>query len=141
MLEGLEQVVVAAGIEAFLAVLDQRMRRHGDDGGGIASLAQLPRGLVSVQHGHLHVHQDHVERFARLGGGQGGFDGKLAVLDRHHVGTGVSQSERDQLLIVQPVLGQEDSAVQGGPGRVGWLRRRRLDGGSLGIADYRYLVQ
>ena len=73
--EWLGQVVVAAGIEAFLTVLGHCVRRQGDDGAGAAQPAQLPRGLVSVHHGHLHVHQDQVERFARLACSLGSLDG------------------------------------------------------------------
>ena len=73
----------------------RRSRRRGISGGprpwrapsgrrwGRCTLvAQLPRGVVAVHHGHLHVHQDHVERLAAGSCGQGGVDGKLAVLDQ-----------------------------------------------------------
>ena len=77
-------VVVASGVDAFVPVGGHRVGGEGDDGGGVALASQLAGGLVSIEDGHLHVHQDDVEGVAGVVGFECGVDRELAVfLDGH----------------------------------------------------------
>ena len=54
----LRERIIAPGGDAQLAITVHRVRREGDDRPGVASLPQQRGGLVAVELGHLHVHQD-----------------------------------------------------------------------------------
>ncbi len=61
--EGLAQVIVHAGLQAFFPVAGHGVGRHGDDGHArAAALAQadLRRGLVAVLLGHVAIHEHDV---------------------------------------------------------------------------------
>ncbi len=59
-MDGLGEVCRAAGIEATRAVASEGVGGQGDDGPGVSAFSQGGGGLVTVHHGHLHVHEDHV---------------------------------------------------------------------------------
>ncbi len=54
--------IVASGFKTLLTIAGHRMGRERDDRPGISNLPQLSRRVVPVEHGHLHVHEDHIER-------------------------------------------------------------------------------
>ena len=121
-------VLVHPGGEAGLAVLTHRIRRHRDDArAGLRrpALADPPRGIETVQLGHLHVHEHDVvglpvERRQHL-----------EAVRRHvrAVAELLEELECD-LLVHGAVLGQED------PQR----RYRRLARVRHGLAGLRLLV-
>ncbi len=59
--DGLGGIVVATGVETLLSVTGHRVSGQGDDRTGVAILSKQAGGFVAVHHGHLHVHQDHIE--------------------------------------------------------------------------------
>ena len=107
-------IVVASGLDTRLAIPLHRVGSQGNDRPGEAVLADLLRGLVAVHDGHLHVHQDDVERCACLDRGADLLDGDLPVLGHGHVGPGSGENSLDQALVVGAVLGQQDSRVEFG---------------------------
>ena len=60
--EGLDQVVVGAGVEALDAVVDRVARGEHEHRGAVAGLAHAPADLEAVDAGHAHVEDDGVGR-------------------------------------------------------------------------------
>lgn len=89
----LGQIAVAAGGEALFIIAEHGIGRQGEDGARVAGVAEAPRCLVTVHDGHLHVHEDDVERFARRCGRQGFFAGNLAVFGHVDLGARLFQQE------------------------------------------------
>lgn len=79
-LYGFAEVIIHAGLEAFVTVADHGVGGEGNDwqvgAGRLFKGAQLCGGLIAVEYGHLAVHEDdtvgacgdHVEGFAAIGG-------------------------------------------------------------------------
>ena len=91
-----------------------------DDGTGVPSPAQCLGGLVTIQHRHLHVHQNHVERLLGIEvalaparkGVQRLLHGLMAVFADMDFGPHLAQDEGNDPLVVWPILGQKDPASQ-----------------------------
>src|SRR3954469_14693212 len=67
--DGLAEIVGAAGVDALVAVLGHGVGGEGNDGGLEALGAEGGGGLVAIHLGHLHVHEDQVEGATLVGGG------------------------------------------------------------------------
>ncbi len=59
--DGFDDVVVTSGVETLLAISTHGGCREGDDRPGPAHVSKLRGGLVSVEDGHLHVHENAVQ--------------------------------------------------------------------------------
>ena len=114
--DGLGEIVGAAGVETFGAIAAHGVGGQGDDGKFVSKPAELSGGRVAVDFGHLHVHQDEIERL-----GLDAFDGFAAVGRDDNLGAGHGEVHRQQVLIVDPILGEEDS-----PAKDGFIGRSRL---------------
>ncbi|CAE7229328.1 bsn, partial [Symbiodinium necroappetens] len=125
--DGLGEVAVAAGVEAALALAVHGVRGDGDDGECVASPAQLAGGLVAVELGHLHVHEDDVERRLAAGALFESLDRLEAVAREGDLGAGFLELEADEPLVVRAVLGEEDAqAVEAHAGGRRGAGRARL---------------
>jgi hypothetical protein len=59
--DGLADVLVAAQAETLVSVLAHGVSGHRKYRRGKAAISQLANGFVSVENGHLHVHDDDVD--------------------------------------------------------------------------------
>jgi hypothetical protein len=70
-LNGLTDIVVHSGCDAFFAITSHRSRGHGNNGDMSASdhfpRANNGRGLKAIHFWHLYIHQYEIERFALQG--------------------------------------------------------------------------
>ena len=119
-LDGLGGIVVAAGVEAFLAIAGHGMGRERHYPTGVTFFAQGDGGFITVHDRHLHVHEDEVEGLAGFSGGSCGVYGLFAVIDDCHFGAGFLKDMCDQSLVVRAVFGQQDPSGQQNGG--GYLR-------------------
>ena len=60
-IDGLGEIVVAAGVDALLGGMRRGMGRQGNDRPGETLLPQLLSGFEAVHYGHLNVHEHEVE--------------------------------------------------------------------------------
>ena len=134
-----EEVVHARGEAAFALPLDRRRghRDHRQSGSRAGPGPDLPGRRVAVHAGHLHVHQDGVERLA------------LEVVERREpvvggrrlVAQGREHPDRDQL-VDRVVLHHQDPAAvpvgaEAGAAAARRLRRRRRAGRGAGAGGPR----
>ena len=105
----LGDVVVHAGGETTLLLLHRRVRGHGDDRqrGEARVRTELGRGLITVHHRHLQIHQHHVERRRLWTVGQNLHRLASVVGDRHRRARAFEQFDGD-LLVDVVVLGQKN---------------------------------
>ncbi len=106
-IDGLGGVVVAASLDALFTVAGHRVGSQGDDRARAVLLAEQARGFLAVHDGHLHVHQDHVERGALVTRAECRLGGHLADLLGCDLGAGLLQYMRNEPLIIRAVLGQQ----------------------------------
>ena len=111
--DGIEQPVVvdrfgqvgrAAGRQALVTVIGQRVSGQGDDGTVVAFAAERAGGLIPVHFRHLHVHEDQIE-----GLGQGSLDGEDPIGNHLDLGAGLVEQGLDESLIVRAILGDQNS--------------------------------
>lgn len=103
-LDRLGRKVIKADIQASSAVFVLRVRRQGDDRGLVAALTECLGRHDTVHHGHLHVHQDHVECRAAAQFGHGEVEGLLPILHRHDFETQAGTDHRQGGLAGQTIL-------------------------------------
>ena len=140
-IDRLGREVVAARAQALLAIAFHRVGRECDDRTVVTHAAQPGCGPVAVELGHLHVHEDDVERCPPSRGRQCHFTGDPPVLGDRDLGPGAAQIEREQALAVGRVLGKKDAAAQpllGSPGRAPGGRPAVC---LPGILEHRHAVQ
>ena len=106
-LEGLGHEVVHASIQAALAILRHHAGTHRDDGqlGRAMHASQRPRGLNTVQAGHLQVHQCHVG--PQLPEQRHALGAVVGLAHHHHVGL-APDHRRDALPHQGMVIDRED---------------------------------
>ncbi len=110
--DGFTDIVIHAGLDAGFAVAVEGIGGHGDDadagaaGGSEVSfqLADAPGGLVTVEFGHLAVHEDSV-----IGEAAEGFDGFEAIGDGVGGAAEFSQLAQGDFLVYGVILGEEDA--------------------------------
>src|SRR5690348_12838076 len=110
LVDRLDGKIIAAGSEAAIAIAAGGVSGQSDDGPSISPLAKLLGGAVAVQFGHLHVHQDQIERLARAFSGERGIAGLQAVLNNRDIQAGVLEVIADEYAIVRAVLSQQHAA-------------------------------
>ena len=69
-------------------------------------LRSFARGGVPVHDGHLHVHQNQIERFGKCA-----HDGLLAVLRLFDLGSAPSQQQADQFPVRVAVIDHQDAMI------------------------------
>ncbi len=110
--DGFTDIVIHAGLDAGFAVAVEGIGGHGDDadagaaGGSEVSfqLADAPGGLVTVEFGHLAVHEDSV-----IGEAAEGFDGFEAIGDGVGGAAEFSQLAQGDFLVYGVILREEDT--------------------------------
>ena len=102
-------MIIASRGETLFTVAYHGMGGQSDDGCRVASLAQNPCTGISVEDGHLHVHENRVERLVSVGC-QHTVDRFSAVGGNLHFRAVFAQYETVQLLILRAVFGEQDAA-------------------------------
>ena len=110
--DGLGRVVVTARVQAALSIAGHGVGGQRDDRAGVAVTAEQSRRLIAIHHGHLHIHEDDVERVGLVTGGQRRINGALAVLRDGDLCARLLQHVADEPLVVRTVLGQQDPAIE-----------------------------
>ena len=98
----LRHVIVATGIQAFLAIFGCRVGGQRHDRVGISSFPQLPSCFVAVHDRHLDVHQNDIEGTVSLLCCQGKIDGNLSIFCHRNVGSSFSKYMDDQRWLSRP---------------------------------------
>ena len=102
----LRQVAGASGVPTLPLIAGHGVGRQGDNRRRATLLPQFTRRTVAVHHGHLHVHEDQVERF-----GQSQFDADAAVF-RERARAGAFQDQADEFAVRDSVIDDQDAAAR-----------------------------
>ncbi len=98
--DGLRRVIVAARLETTLTIGRQRVCGQRDDGALVAGLTDQRRGLIAIEHRHIHIHEDQVERLTGFQGSDGLIAGATAVLGQLDLEPRPAQESLDDLLVI-----------------------------------------
>ena len=116
--DGLGHVVVAAGVEAALAVAGHGVGRQGDDRGRPAVLPKPFGGLDAVHVGHLDVHQNDLVRPPCRQGMDGLVAAGAAAAGNVHLQAGAAKHDAHNVLHVGAFLDQQHTASKRRRGRI-----------------------
>jgi hypothetical protein len=103
---GLAQIIGAATVHTFFSIFLAGEGGQSNDCCLAPPSAQFNRGGVPVHHGHLHIHQNQIERVLR-----GNINGDLPVFRDDYVRTQGAQMRREQALIISSILSEKNLAA------------------------------
>jgi hypothetical protein len=119
VINGFAGVVVAAAGEAPFAFADHGMGAEGYDRSIASVSAQGTNGRVTIEGGHLKIHEDRVEGEAELLGFNDALDGRPPIVDDLDIGPFVAKHESEETLVIGMVLGQKHLSAGQSPGEHG----------------------
>ena len=106
---GLGKIVVAACIEAVLAVTLHGVCGQGEYGPVPTGLSEGSGGFMAIKSRHLDIENHEVKGVLTVSGLQKGIQGGLSIGFLMGRGTRHAQKMRDQPAIVSPIIGQQNS--------------------------------
>ena len=99
----LAQIIRASAGHAFLAIFRHGVGRQGDDRDRHAAAAQFHGRGVAVHHGHLHIHQNQIERLFAMARSTA-----ICPFSAMTTSAAACALHAQQTLVIGPVLDQKD---------------------------------
>lgn len=110
--QGLTETIVTAHFQALRAVVISRMGAQGQDGTGESTIANPAGCFITINDGHLQIHQNQVEGIRPPVSGQSQIDRITAVGDPDDLQSQEGELTRKHLLQVAIIFGQQHARRQ-----------------------------